>query len=142
MERDQCGAPTRRGLPCRFARGQCPHHAPVGSAAAAPVDEGLGPPAAVDGRDLRGTGWWLVARTISGELAPPRASVVGSLLRTLAALGPGEPDEEEALREVELRARLMHGLPPRTESEWERADALFATETLSELRRWTPPGQA
>ncbi|MCC6382600.1 MAG: hypothetical protein IT304_08815 [Dehalococcoidia bacterium] len=138
MQREQCGAPTRKGPPCRFARGECPHHRRVGPAPAA-AGEGLAVPPAVGLRDLRGTGWWVIAQTISGELAPPRASVVVSTIRTLAALGPGDLDEEEALREVELRARLMHGLAPRTPAEWERAGSLFATETLSELHRWTPP---
>jgi hypothetical protein len=57
-------------------------------------------------------------------------------MRVLAALGPGGADTEEALREVQLRGRLMHGRPPKDAAEWALAERLFTDDALAEFRRW------
>lgn len=117
----------RTGLPLEPAQTS----APMADEQAIPESPGW-----LNGKDLRGLGWWLIERVLWGRIETQQASVVASLMRTLAALGPEEASEEEALREVELRGRLMHGQPPRTEEEWARARAAFDEDALAEFRRW------
>ncbi len=148
---DRCGAITKAGGPCRWPRGECQWHIPVGGEpfptgsvapllGAAQADAPVAPEREefpwLDGRDLRGLGWWLVEGTLRQRVGAREASVVASLLRTLAALGPDEGDTEDALREVELRGVLMHGMPPRTPEEWARAARIFDDDALAEFRRW------
>ena len=71
----------------------------------------------------------------SGELEPPRASVLAAIVRVLAGLGPDPLSEHEALAEVELRGLLMHGIPPKNAEQWARAERVFAPETLDEIER-------
>src|SRR5690606_37381027 len=75
---------------------------------------------------------------VSGAMDVRAATVVASLLRVLATLGPAEMDEEEALREVELRGLIMQGVPPRTPEEWELAESIFDDDALREIRSWPP----
>lgn len=89
-------------------------------------------------RDLRVLGWWVIDRLVSGALEARQAAVIGNLVRTLAALGPGAIATEQALREVELRGVLMYGIPPRTPEEWELAASIFDADALAEFRRWRP----
>lgn len=93
----------------------------------------LAPPA--EDHDVRGTLWWVLCSLFSGELQPPQASAANSLLRTLAGLGDEPLSESEALRAVELRARIMLGLPP-TPGDWQALEAMVDADTLAELRRW------
>jgi hypothetical protein len=93
-------------------------------------------PAELVERDLRGLAWWVVGGVLSRDLAANEATVIASLLRVLAALGPAEASTAAALREVELRGRIMHGQPPRDAVEWELASSLFSDEALDEFRRW------
>jgi len=86
--------------------------------------------------DLRELGWWTIEHTIRGDLAPNRGSVISTIMRTLVGMGPAPLDEDEILREVELRGILMNGIPPRTDDEWELAAKIFDDEALSEFRRW------
>ena len=86
-------------------------------------------------RDIRAIGWWLLDGLMSGEVEPRTASVVASVLRVMASLGPEPMDEREALAEVELRGLLMHGIPPATEEQWARARRTFGTEFLETLER-------
>lgn len=96
-----------------------------------------GAPRAVQERDLRGTGWWLLEQlTRSGSVDEKHASVAASVLRVLAGLGPEHASEEEALAEVELRGRLMHGQPPRDPPQWERTTRTFGSDALEEIRGW------
>lgn len=122
----------------RVRTGQACHSSPPEAPAAddRPTPE---KPGWLEGKDLRSLGWWLIERVLLGQFETQRASVAASLMRTLAALGPEEASEEEALREVELRGRLMHGLPPRTEEEWARAQEAFDEGSLAEFRRWANP---
>lgn len=94
-------------------------------------------PAAVVERDLRETGWWVIERlTSNAEFKSPEGSVVASVLRVLAGLGPSPLSEEEALAEVELRGRLAHGLAPASPEQWERAIRVFEADAVEEYRRW------
>ena len=93
----------------------------------------LSPPA--EDHDVRGTLWWVLRSLFSGELQPPQASAANSLLRTLAGLGDEPLSESDALRAVELRARIMLGLPP-TPGDWQALEAMVDADTLAELRRW------
>ena len=74
------------------------------------------------------------------DLAAQRATVIASIIRTLTALGQEPLAADEALREVELRGRVMHGLPPRDPAEWEHAALVFSDDALDEFRRWEVGG--
>lgn len=94
-------------------------------------------PEPVQERDLRGTGWWLMEQLAVHQPLEARAvSVAASLLRVLAGLGPELASEDEALLEVELRGRLMHGQHPRDGAEWARASKVFDDAALAEFQRW------
>jgi hypothetical protein len=94
-------------------------------------------PPPVRERDLRGTGWWLLEQiTAKAELNERTAAVGASLLRVLSALGPEQASEEEALAEIELRGRIMHGQPPRAPAEWDRATRTFDRDAIAEFQRW------
>lgn len=155
-----CGRPTQAGGQCQWPAETCPHHSARGRAlarararafAAKPEAEtGAGrerppltpPPAATfRRRDLRSLGWWAIGELIGGALEERTGTVLASLMRTLAALGPEPLATEEALREVELRGLLMQGLPPRTPGEWELAARLFSAEAVAEIARWRPSGE-
>ncbi len=154
MEQDEpCGAPTRTGTPCKWPRSQCPHawHRGHGRAAKSPrpapayepTPAGVAPPvpsAVLDARDLHGLGWWLVRETLGGNVDRGTASVVVSAMRILANLDAPPADTAALQQETELRARLMHGLPPRTDDEWALAGRLFTDEAVEEMRRWDEPG--
>ena len=146
---ERCGATTKTGERCRWPRGECRWHVPAGdeplpntaaAASAGPPDPKPQAPESsfpwLEGRDLRGLGWWLIEHILRGSVESRDGSVVAGLVRTLAALGPEESNREEALREVELRGMLMHGMPPRTEEEWELAARVFDDDALAEFRRW------
>jgi len=94
------------------------------------------PPGALEARDLRELGWWTIEHTIRGDLTPNRGTVISTIMRVLAAMGPEPLAEEEMLREVELRGVLMNGIPPRTAEEWELAGRIFDDDALAEFRRW------
>lgn len=140
MGQRSCGAKTVAGTPCRWPADECRFHGrsrrPEESAPPEqPVEQGPPPPVAE--RDLRGTGWWLLEQlTGTVPFAAREGSVAASVLRVLAALGPEPASEDEALAEVELRGRLMHGQPPGTPQEWERAALVFEGDALAEFRRW------
>ena len=127
MAPERCGAPTKDGGRCHYDKGDCPWHRD---------GRALKPPKAVEDRDLRGLGWWTIEHTIRGDLVANRGTVISTIMRTLATMGPEPLAEEEALREVELRGRLMNGLPPATTEEWELATRIFDDEALAEFRRW------
>lgn len=108
------------------------------SAPGAPTSEDAEPPlqsAEVEDHDVRGTLWWVLRRLFSGELQPPQASAANSRLRTLAGLGDDPLSEADAMQAIELRARLMLGLPP-TQGDWQALEAMVDPDTLEELRRW------
>jgi len=144
MEATPCGAPTRAGGQCRYPTGECPWKSHRGRKAAQSADQAPPaeksasepvPPLATE-HDVRALAWWLVEQTVKGTIEMNRASVLGTLLRTLAALGPAPADEDEALAEVELRGVLMNGMPPRDDEEWTLAARIFDDDALAEFRRW------
>jgi hypothetical protein len=126
----------KKQTPCQKPPGGCPLH-PTGAAhAATPVPT----PVAAPRRDLRAFSWWLVDGVLGGEIDVRMGSVVGSLLRIISALGPEPASEEEAYKELALRGRLMTGLPPRTQEEWDRVARFLDDEALAELRTWPMEG--
>lgn len=152
----RCGAPTARGTACRWPANECqfehhrrwrqqhgrssatePEPSPAEPGASKAALDGL-PPEIIAGRDLAGLGWWVVRAMAEGSLEERTASVLASLMRVLAAVGGGEAAGEDVLREVVLRGLVMHGVPPRTEDEWELARAIFDDGALAEIRRWAP----
>ena len=138
MDGERCGAPTRNGSGCRYPAERCPHegHRRYRDARAAATPRA--PAEALRERDLRGLGWWLIEEILSGRVTPPEASAVTRLMHTLLQLGPAPDDEERALEEVALRGLLMHGLPPRTPEEWQRAREAFDEDAIAEFLRWAP----
>lgn len=91
------------------------------------------PPA--EERDVRGTLWWVLRQLFAEGVNPSQASAANSLLRTLAGLGDEPLSETEAMHAVELRARIMLGLPP-TPGDWQALETMVDADTLAELRRW------
>ncbi len=80
------------------------------------MEEGAAPPARASSREkgdrsLPDLGWWLIDQALEGNVTPALLSSIGGIMRLLATQ-PGV-DDADTLREVELRGRLMHGLPPR-----------------------------
>ncbi|MEO9254327.1 MAG: hypothetical protein ABI305_02220 [Tepidiformaceae bacterium] len=149
MEEVLCGAKTNRKTDCKWPAKECPHHQGGPSAgrdapreAPPPAADRLSQPrlpGAIGEHDLRGLGWWVIGETLRQALDPRSGSVVVSVMRVLAALGPEPLAEEEALKEVELRGRVMNGQAPRDASEWERAERTFDEHALAEFRRWERP---
>ena len=142
----------KKGGPCPWPVQRCPvpEHAdwrrqqqpknPAAPPAPAPAATPIAPEPEefpwLGGRDLRALGWWLIEHVLRKKVEAHEGSVVANLVRTLAALGPEDADTEDALREVELRGVLMHGMPPRTEDEWARAARSFDDDALAEFHRW------
>ena len=85
---------------------------------------------------MRELAWLAVEGLVSGDLDPRRASALASIGRLLVVLGTDATSERDALVEVERRARLMHGLPPANEAEWEWARERFTAEAVAEFERW------
>ena len=128
---DLCGATTQSGGYCRNDAARCPQHS----------DTPALPNADTQPHDLRALGWSLLDRLANGELDPRRAGVMASLMRVVAALGPEPEDEQELLREAQLRGLVMHGIPPRTPEEWQLAERVFDDEALREFHRWESLGR-
>lgn len=105
-------------------------HEPPAAAASPAV------PAPVRDRDIPGVAWWAVEQLAAGSMEGRDGGVYSTLLRVLLACGPGDEDGEEALLEVELRGRLMHGLPPAAPEQWELLAQRFSAAAVEEVRRW------
>ena len=116
MNNEICGQLTKSGKPCRFARGECKWHRRAEREPRPAVEAAVVTPA-FEGHDARGLAWWTVDSLLRGELPASNASVIASLLRVIAGLGPDPVSEEEALAETAFRGRIMHGLPPRDAAE-------------------------
>ncbi len=137
MEDLRCGSlATRSGEPCGRLKSECSHHQPRDRRPRSAPRRATAPDP-VARRDLRGTGWWLMERlTAVDAVDEKRAAVAATVLRVLASLGPEPANAAEALAEVELRGRLMHGQPPSSPEQWERAARAFDPDALEEFRRW------
>ena len=96
----------------------------------------LEPPPAVEKRDMHALGWWALARMIEGQLTPAAVGAIAGVFRTLNAIAPDGDTEEENLANIALHGLLMHGIPPRNDAEWARAEAQFDDDALAEMRRW------
>lgn len=136
-----CGQPTRSGKPCRWHNPPCPHHGarnvrtPEAAADIAPVatSSGSAVDAAIAARDLHEVAWTLLARESASD--DPNKSLLSTLIRVLASLGPAPLDDEQALAEASLRGVLMNGLAPRNPEEWALAESIFDAPTLADLRQ-------
>lgn len=137
-----CGKPTVDGHPCRWHTPPCPHH-PGDSPAVVRVARSTAspkrtPPApdirdAIESHNLHAVAWGLLGREVVSE--QPNASLVSTLIRVLASLGPAPLDDERALAEAALRGVLMNGLAPRNADEWALAEEIFDEPTLADLRQ-------
>jgi hypothetical protein len=78
----------------------------------------------------------VIAQVLGESLDPRSAAVVVTVMRVLTALGAEPMAEEEALKEIALRGRIMNGQAPRDAEEWERAARIFDADALAEFRRW------
>jgi hypothetical protein len=158
MENYVCSGRTQDGEPCGWTSGPCPHHGADGKrrtarrkpptnviepepVSVAPPRQSLGLPGAVVQHDLRQLGWWLIGETLLENVDVRSASVVVTAMRVISALGPEPMAEEDALKEVELRGRIMNGQPPRNAEEWARAERVFDGDAIAEFRRWEARGK-
>lgn len=144
MEGERCLAPTKSGGRCAWPAAKCPHHREKAAPPARDLppraeeaDASAGTPAAllaaIRARDVRETAWEWVSWLAASSDAASRAA---SLLRIVAALPAAGVAAAEALREVELRALIAHGVPPRDAAEWAFAERLFSAAALAEMQRW------
>jgi len=146
-----CTATGKDGAPCRLyarhGRDLCINHDPDyaeqrranvhagGRARSAPGVTEI--PEAIARRDVRKSVWWLTEQLVLGTISSSRALALSRLLHTAAQMGPDELDEEQILREIELRGILMHGIPPRDDEEWELAKTIFDDDAIAEFKRWS-----
>jgi hypothetical protein len=128
------------GTPCQQEYGHCDVHPLVRPRAGAAAPVAPAAPAAAPGHDLRAFSWWLIDGILGGEIEARTGSVISSLLRIVSALGPEPVSEQEAYKELQLRGRLMTGLPPRTQEEWDRVARFLDDEAIAELRTWPMEG--
>lgn len=129
-----CGQPTP--CPVHPSRGAAHSHARTRRARQPAASDhnrdALRFEAPLAGRDLNALGWWLIEQVLSGDTQAPRDqfAIAATLMRVLAAVGPGLASKDEANRETALRARLLHARLPRDEAEWALARSLFDDEAL------------
>ena len=136
---DYCGAKIATGGACRHPRGKCSQHPQPVVPAGAGLPSEVGPPPARS-RDVRDVAW----RAVEAVMDDPAARSMGglaSMLRLIHSTDDGDADAERALREVELRGRLMNGLPPRDAAQWALARDSFSEEALAEFARWEALGE-
>jgi hypothetical protein len=97
--------------------------------------------AAIRRAEIGSVAWETMSGAARGALDARVAAVIATLLRVVAALDEGALRAEDALLEAELRGLLMHGLPPRTQAEWDRLRAIFSPEAVREVERWASPAR-
>lgn len=147
---EPCGAPTASGRPCRWKQDQCPvathrrWHEGQKRQRESPPFAGPSPGAAtlavpppVQARDIPGVAWWALEQLAAGGLEARDGGVYSTLLRVLLACAPEDPGGGQLLAEIELRGRLMHGLPPATPGQLELLESRFSDEAAAEVQRWT-----
>ena len=149
----RCGISHLDGGPCAYVALLCPLHAvrnirasrsaaelEVESAATVPAPIHLNPlmvrHLATSEGDPRRLAAEVLKRVVDGTAAPLQAARFLRASRLLTAMGETEMDNEAALAEAEFRGRLMHGMPPLGEAEWNYARQLFDADTVSEFARW------
>jgi hypothetical protein len=91
---------------------------------------------ALDERNLREFNW-LALEGVRAELGYSRGgSVIASLIRTLIAQGEDHMDLKEASEIAVVNGLMVHGVPPRTEREWEIARRIFEPDVVRHLEGW------
>jgi len=99
-----------------------------------PLRDGGSLQRAVAERDLHAVAWSLLGDAVVDETK--NASLISTLVRVLASLGPAADDEKSVLRQIVVHAKAMWGIAPGNDEEWELAEKLFDDETLARFRRW------
>lgn len=89
---------------------------------------------AIDDHDLHAVAWSLLSEAVVEETK--NASLISTLVRVLASLGPAPADDESVLRQIVLHGKAMWGIAPGTDNEWELAGQLFDDEALDMFRHW------
>ena len=127
-----CSAATPSGHTCHHLAGRCPFH-PVPESTPAPGPEPTAKPARPDPHRFI---YDALQSVVEGRANP---TVINRLVRTLAIasrLGPPPLDRDQEAEEAILLGIVMHGIPPRTEREWELARDTFTAEGLHTLATW------
>jgi len=86
--------------------------------------------------DIRNVAREAITRVLEDYASPVQVARFVRTLAQLHAMGPAPMAEHYALKQVELRGRIMHGQPPRNEDEWELARAIFDDDAIAEFERW------
>lgn len=129
-----CNLPLRNAEPCRYPGGRCPLHPrpELHTERASLEPEPAKAPRPTSHELMRDA----LDRLRSGQLSALAAARYMRGILAFRNLGPEPYDEEEALREVELRGCLMHGQPPRNPEEWAFARERFDDDAIAEFERW------
>ena len=122
----RCNAQTVSGHPCHYPEDRCPLHTQASS---------LLPPPSSQPRSPRSLGQLALDRALDGQANPLAAARLIHAARDLQRI-EDPVDEERALKEVELRGRLMYGMPPHNDEAWDLARECFTDEALGEFVRW------
>lgn len=101
-----------------------------------PAHDPIPPPPSFRDRDIRDFAWWLIGQSLRGDIDDRRVSVMATMIRVLASLGPAPMDDQEELAAIRLRGRLMHGIPP-ADGDWPALEELFDADAVAEIRRWS-----
>jgi hypothetical protein len=120
-----CNTPTATG-PCNYPADRCPVHA------ALPGPETV---AAEPEFDLRATLEAIHAAISSGDADPRHVARLVTALERIAELSSELTDEEKSDQAL-LRGKILNGIPPETEHEWNIAREIFTDDALLELATW------
>ncbi len=133
MTPNHCNQTTPSGHPCYHLASRCPFHpAPVRAPddAAEPSAERPNPHRFI---------FHALQDAVEGKASP--ASVT-RLVKTLAIahrIGPPPLDADRIADEIALKGMTMHGIPPRTEAQWNLAREMFTGDSLHLFARWLLP---
>lgn len=124
-----CAQTTHSGEPCRYPIDRCPRHALRPEIASKRVSK-------ADARDPHAIGRFAVEHAATSSASPLQTARLVRAVTQLHAMGEAPMDHELALREIELRGRIMNGQPPGNDEQWALAEQLFNDEALNEFHRW------
>ena len=133
---DLCNSPTATGHTCGYPPNACPLHIrvwPAPDAGEAPSDE-------FDPDDLAALSRTVIAKLTRGAITPLEAIRWLRALRSFHDLPVSQEDQEEVLKEIELRGVVMNGFPPRNEEEWALAREVLDDDAIAEFERWIATG--
>jgi hypothetical protein len=128
---ETCGQPTPTGAPCAYAAARCPRHA----APPPPPKPGDTPNARVR-VDLHNIAHAALSEAAAAEADPLQTARLLRAVHSAHALGQGPVEEHRAMVELQLRGRLMTGLPPDTDEGWYRLADFLNDEAMLEIETW------